>query len=131
MRSLLLFIPVLILTMVINGSCSQSTEEVANQDADRLFSESCKLTELYIDSMMKAQDSTDVIGLMERFDTRLTKLNFSVLPETDYHLSEGRNDTISALIDSLRKVYDRKLYSYAHPSTLNDSVATRDTIDIQ
>ena len=96
-------------------SCGSSDKSDNNADADRLFSETCRLTKLYTDSMKNAPDSAILNSLMERFDARLTDINFSVKAETDYNLTEGRNDTIASLIDSLRHAYDSRLYRLAHP----------------
>lgn len=100
---------------IIFSSCGNSENREGDAEADLLFNETCRLTGIYIDSMANAPDSTSLIAMMERYDAGLTSINFRVMPETDYHLSEGRNDTIAALIDSLRRVYDARLYRLAHP----------------
>ncbi len=115
MKYSLFFVSILLLAGMMISSCNKSRSEDDNKDIDRLYSETCRLTKVYTDSMAHAKDSTALMDLMKRFDERLTNLNFSVRAETDYHLSEGMNDTISMLVDSLRRVYDNRLYRLGHP----------------
>ncbi len=119
MRKILIIIPVLAFILY---ACGNRTEENRNEDVEKLYNQTFRLTKLYTDSMSQATDSASLHGLMERFDARLSELNFSVKAETDYHLDEGKNDTIFLLIDSLRRTYDHRLYHLANPLPA-DSVA--------
>lgn len=107
--------------------CRKTQEEVSNEDTDKLFKGMCQLTQVYIDSMEKSHDSLMIQALMERYDLRVTELNFKVAANTDYALTEGKNDTIALLVDSMRRVFNRKLLGFAHRHISVDSIAS-DTI---
>lgn len=128
MKKLIFCLPLFLLAGIVVSACENTGSNDDNQDVERLYSETCRLTALYTDSMTKANDSSALSGLMKRFDERLTRINFSVKPETDYHLSEGMNDTISLLIDSLRRVYNERLYELAHPLMEKEDSINHDSL---
>lgn len=107
------------------SACGKSVDENRSQDEDKLFESTCRLTKQYIDSLEHAPDSAALNAIMARFDNQLTSLNFSVRAETDYRLTEGRNDTIASLLDSLRRIYDERLHNLAH---IGDVEAETDSV---
>lgn len=119
MRKIFFSLPLL---TALLASCNSASEENNYEEVDRLYDKTCQLTKIYTDSITHAEDSASLSGLMERFDARLSDLNFSVKAETDYSLDEGKNDTIFLLIDSLRRAYDIRLYRLGHPVNPVDSV---------
>ncbi|MDE6271803.1 MAG: hypothetical protein K2M31_02210 [Muribaculaceae bacterium] len=128
MKKMIFILPLSIMLGMGVYGCNNSDSDDGNEDVGRLYSETCRLTKVYTDSIAHANDSTSVMELMKRYDDRLTNLNFSVRAETDYHLSEGMNDTISMLVDSLRRVYDSRLYRIAHPLVENGDSISRDSL---
>lgn len=120
----------LLIPGLITVSCGSNATDTSDMDSEKLFHETRSLTLTYIDSLNKANDSTAVKGLYERFDNKLTELNFSVAADTDYRIDEGQNDTIAVLLDSIRRVYDGRLYRLGHPSSeqRNDSVTPEERV---
>lgn len=98
-----------------------------NGEETRLFEESVKLLKLYTDSLSQAKDTALIDGLMTRFREKLDRINNSVPPETDMHLSEGQNDTLAYMT---RNLLDARLKSMriASGKELTDSV-TSDSIN--
>ena len=117
----LYILPIAIFSLTII-SCGNKNEVNHNTDANKLYTGTCDLTKTYIDSMEQAKDSMALHGLMERYDNKITELNFSVTADTDFDLTEGKNDTIALLVDSIRRVFDRKLNYFAHHKLSNDSI---------
>lgn len=113
-------LPIFILIVAAVG-CGNKGEENRDAEARKLFDGMCRLTSLYLDSIESAKDSVRVNALMENYDTKITELNFSVKPDTDFQLTQGENDTIAMMVDSIRRVYDRKLYNFSHQMNVFDS----------
>lgn len=111
---------------VITG-CNRGDTGYTNGEETRLFEESVKLLKLYTDSLSQAKDTALIDGLMIRFREKLDRINNSVPPETDMHLSEGQNDTLASMTRSL---LDARLKSMriASGKELTDSV-TSDSIN--
>lgn len=105
---------ILITTLLILAACSSNNDEKGDEEARSLYTGTCRLAKIYTDSIRRAPDSTKAIALMERFDERLTELNFNHAPDTDLRLSEGENDTLALLLRRLRASYEARLDSLAH-----------------
>lgn len=99
-----MFLPLLLLC-----ACSEGKVVESHPDADRLYADTRRLVAVYSDSLEAAADSAEVEALFTRFQQRLDSLNFSVPPDTDLQLTEGRNDTLFVDIMGLRDLYRRRL----------------------
>ena len=116
-----IFVPALIIFMIFVG-CHGQQEIRDNSDINKLFNGMCRITSSYMDSMNNAKDSALLIGLMERYEASITELNFSVVADTDLHLSEGQNDTIYQMLDSIRRLFDIRMDSFLHGKNRVDSI---------
>ncbi len=90
-------------------SCRDEERNNEREQAVTLYQRTCRAASIYTDSLSKAKDSTEVTDLFNRFEERLVEINYSVLPDTDYGLSEGENDTIKMMLDTLLAVHDLRL----------------------
>lgn len=115
---------------LISISCRGEQEANDNTDINTLFKGTCKLTTVYIDSIKTAKDSAELESLMERYDVRVTELNFRVAADTDLRLSEGQNDTIIQLMDSIRKIYDVRRHFFAHHKEVVDTISPDTVINV-
>lgn len=110
---ILFLVDVLIILAISLVSCGKNAEEHQEAEAEQLYHQTCQIAKAYIDSIRNAPDSTSLYSLMDRFDERLTDINFSKTADTDLHLTEGANDTIDILLTQIRKAYDARLDSLA------------------
>ncbi len=111
-----------ILLLIVALGCGKKDVTRNNSDANKLYIGTCKITKLYIDSMKVANDSALLRGLLERYDASITDLNFSVSADTDFDLSEEKNDTIAMLVDSIRRLFDQRLFYLAHRKIVPDTI---------
>ena len=118
-----IFLPSILL-LLVSVACGSKMEVNENTYHDKLFKGTCKITASYIDSMKNAKDSTSLKGLLERYDLSITTLNFSVPADTDLNLTEGQNDTIATLVDSIRKVYELRMDFLLHHQSRPDSIGS-------
>lgn len=101
---------IVLLAVCACGHTSTSDEEAERPvDALRLYSTTCRLVNIYADSIRNAPDSASAIVAFEHLQSELDSLNFSVEPDTDLLLTEGENDTIYMNLMAVRKIYDRRL----------------------
>lgn len=104
-------------------SCVKKREHTLRGEAKELYVESKRITSIYLDSMSKAKDSTTLLGLCERYDEAITRLNYEHIAGADYEISEGENDTLTNLNDRFVALRDSLLCHYAHNSTKLDSLS--------
>ncbi len=128
-------LPAAVVAAALASGCTEKVDDNYNADAERLYESSLRLAKVYADSMANAADSAAAESLMERFDERLTALNYSVAPDTDFHVSEGHNDTLAIALEKVRHIFDKRLYRFAHPQAADSisgdsisSVAARDSL---
>ncbi len=116
---------VIVFCCVLAGSfsCAKKKENILRGEARELYIESQRITNLYLDSMSKAKDSTNLLGLCKRYDEAITSLNYEHKAGADYEISEGENDTLTNLNDRFVTLRDSLLYSYAHNSIKPDSLS--------
>lgn len=127
-RKFIIFLPLcLVFLTYALFSCRQEKSNVERTQARLLYERTCKEAALYIDSMRNAKDSTMVSALLDRFEERLVKINYDAVPDTDYALSEGENDTIKMALDSLLAMRVRRLKELGErkpePTDSIDSIA--------
>ena len=72
----------------------------------------------YIDSIAVAKDSSSIYSLLSRYETRLAKINMDAPPQTDLKITEGNNDTLMQLANSLRTLSHIRLNSLSHRDSL-------------
>lgn len=109
--------------LTVSWSCVKKREHTLRGEAKELYVESKRITNIYLDSMSKAKDSTMLLGLCERYDEAITRLNYEHIAGADYEISEGENDTLTNLNDRFVALRDSLLYSYAHNSIKPDSLS--------
>ena len=91
------------------ASCKKEHTQNSHAEAERLFHDIHKVTLLYTDSILNARDSISLFELMNRYEEKLEEVNYAALPDTDYNLTEGENDTIKMAMDSLVSAKVRRL----------------------
>lgn len=114
------------------SACRPGDEKRDRTAADNLYSRIISITRRYTDSIGSAKDSTTLFGLIDRYEERIVKINYDALPDTDFNLTEGQNDTISLWMDSLLSVKVRRLYELGHPEPLPaDTVGSADSLPVE
>lgn len=108
----------LIFLLLASVGCRQEEKNVERDQAVLLYNRICSAALVYTDSISKAQDSTSVDSLRDRFEERLVEINYAAIPDTDYSLSEGENDTIKMRLDSLVAMHARRLRELGERKTL-------------
>lgn len=109
--------------------CRKEQSTGSHEEAARLYAKICKATALYTDSILHAKDTTTLYALLERFEDRLEAINYEALPDTDYNLTEGENDTISMALDSLISARIRRLRELGERKALAiDSVSADSSV---
>ncbi len=113
----------LILICAAAQGCRNNKKLPDRTPARELYTKSVKLLRLYTDSTLVSRDSATLNGLTERFDKRLTQLNYAYPAETALLFTEGENDTIAKLTAKYVIVRDSLLYRFAHPIARPDTSA--------
>lgn len=121
---LLYYVVVLFVATLCMSSCVKNKNNSLRVEARELYTESLNLANIYVDSISKAKDSTTLLGICERYDNILTKLNYSYSAGADYEMSEGENDTLTNLSNRFVAIRDSLLYAFAHPPVAEGDSAT-------
>ena len=87
-------------------SCSSKEEVSDDVDTDKLYNSTLSLIKTYTDSLRTSADTMELSMVFANFNHQLEKLNFDVVPDTDLHLTEDRNDTLYMKLMDLRRLYD-------------------------
>lgn len=87
-------------------SCSSKEETSDDVDTDKLYNSTLSLIKTYTDSLRTSADTMELSMVFANFNHQLEKLNFDVVPDTDLHLTEDRNDTLYMKLMDLRRLYD-------------------------
>ena len=103
----------LLVISIIFVSCAKKKENTLRNDARELYLKSVDVTSVYIDSIRQAKDSTTLLDLLNRYDHRITNLNYDYPPGADYELAEGENDTLKNLSDRIVYLRDSLLVAYS------------------
>ena len=103
-------------------SCKNKENKVDYEQSNKLFSGTISLIQEYTDSLRMAKDSTEVFRIVENFNDRLTRLNYTVDPETDYLLTQEENDSIIFLSNNFIKEKNLILSGFKHKPVLTDSI---------
>lgn len=112
--------------LIVCAGCGGNKGDSSRKDAEALFRQQLELTNLFIDSMNHASDSTALLNLYDRFAERMTDCNLSYSPDTDLSILEGENEMLAEMLDSMMRLKEKQLYRYAHP---DDSVSARRSAD--
>lgn len=111
--------PIVILLMLfISAGCRHEESNVDREEASLLYKRICDAAILYTDSISKAQDSASVETLRDRFEELMVEINYASVPDTDYSLTEGENDTIKMMLDSLVSIRRLRLEELGKPKEL-------------
>ena len=114
----------LLLLCAAAQGCRNNNKGVDRSPARELYGRSLKLLRLYTDSTKASRDSATLLALAERFDKKLTNLNYEYPPETTLMFTEGENDTVIRLTARYVELRDSLLYRFAHPLEVRDTVAS-------
>lgn len=94
-------------------SCGQKENKIEADNASTLFNESVLIISQISNRISLAKDSDEVDSLFEIFDKKITEINFSFPPETDFNMTEEDNDSIFKLLENLQKIRALKLKNLA------------------
>lgn len=114
----------LMILLLLTAGCGNRNKDTDRTSAKALYQQQLELTNLFIDSLNRAPDSTQVLALMARYTERMTDCNLAYPPNTDLNLLEGENEQLAIALDSLMRLRDKKLYRFGHPEEFRDSTAT-------
>lgn len=118
-----------ILAMAMSSSCVRQSHYSKREQASEMYLQSRKLIESYIDSISGCKDSLHLLGCADRFEERLTKVNFEFPPDTYLEITEDENDTLAKMLNKYVEIRDSLLYRFGHPLVLApDSIAAGDSI---
>lgn len=107
-----IFIYGFILILLIFSSCRKNEIKDPYPEARKLFVETTKLINKYSSDIRLANDSISVDSLELNFEKKLTEINFSFPPETDFKLTEQENDSIYKLLKTLKKIKEERLRTF-------------------
>lgn len=110
-------------------SCSSKEEVSDDVDTDKLYNSTLSLIKTYTDSLRTSTDTMELSMVFANFNHQLEKLNFDVVPDTDLHLTEDRNDTLYMKLMDLRRLYDdrkKELEAVALPPADEDGETTEE-----
>lgn len=110
-------------------SCSSKEEVSHDVDTDKLYNSTLSLIKTYTDSLRTSADTMELSMVFANFNHQLEKLNFDVVPDTDLHLTEDRNDTLYMKLMDLRRLYDdrkKELEAIALPPADEDGETTEE-----
>lgn len=116
--------PLLMAVILLAAACDNRNKDIDRTSAKALYEQQLELTNLFIDSLNRAPDSTQVLALMARYTERMTDCNLDYPPNTDLNLLEGENEQLAIALDSLVRLRNKKLYRFGHPEEFPDSTAT-------
>ena len=111
---------------MIEASCTHQQVEQSREESIKLYKSISRLAEVYIDSLENARDTLAVNTLMAHFEEKLDDINYAVVPDTDYSLSEDENDTIFMLLTQVmatRRTRMEELLSRHGTGVEEDSLA--------
>ena len=91
-------------------------DNTKSEEARQLFQESSELIMDITSKMQTASDSITLDSLSQYLEKRLTDVNFSFPPETDYQLTEEENDSIFKLMRLMEKTYAERLEYLSLPA---------------
>ncbi len=124
---------VMAILLMSAAACKREKQDTTHEEASRLYSGICSATRLYTDSILAASDTTQVNLLIEHFEERLEAINYDALPDTDYNLSEGQNDTIFQLLSALTEARVKRLKELGvhNPAPLDSILVAADSVSNQ
>ena len=93
--------------LIVCAGCGGNKGDSSRKDAEALFRQQLELTNLFIDSMNHASDSTALLNLYDRFAERMTDCNLSYSPDTDLSILEGENEMLAEMLDSMMRLKAR------------------------
>lgn len=102
-------------------SCKAEVKSEKDEEARELFRQSAELLNEATQKISIAKDSMEIDSLSLNYEKRITDINFSFPPKTDYKLTEQENDSLFKLIKILQDVKKLKLEDLhkAYQDTIN------------
>lgn len=100
--------------------CKGKETEVAVDDSDVLYRSTLEVIDKYTEVMNLATDSAALEEGFERFQNDMDSINRMVAPDTDFLLTENRNDTVYMRVMALVELYEKKRRNFVENS---DTVA--------
>lgn len=104
------------------GACEMKDKKEKSEEAEKLYQESIETLNLFISQIQSANDSISIDSLLERYEKKITDINFAVSPETDLKLTEQQNDSIYKLIEKLQRVTATKYHDFWEIYQLRDTI---------
>lgn len=119
-----LYIGFLAFVVIVAASgCRKENKVKDRTEATEMFSRIVALTEEYTAKIAAVPDSTEWSAMGKEFEEKLDKINFSYPPDTDLLMTEGQNDTITALMSEYVTARDRRIRSLLHPYIPVDTIS--------
>lgn len=102
-------------------SCKPEVKSEKDEEARELFRQSAELLNEATQKISFAKDSMEIDSLSLNYEKRITDINFSFPPKTDYKLTEQENDSLFKLIKILQDIKELKLEDLhkVHQDTIN------------
>ncbi|MCH5224757.1 MAG: hypothetical protein J1D77_02115 [Muribaculaceae bacterium] len=111
------------LAAIILASCGSKEVSSDNPEARKLFSLSAETIETFIQKTSVSKDSLEIDSLDKVYEKKMTEINFSVPPSTDYQLTEQENDSLYKLQLHLLEIRENKLKEFSFKSLGNEEAA--------
>lgn len=108
--------------LIALAGCRSESKVKDRTEATEMFGRIVALTEEYTDKMTNVSDSAEWSELGKEFEDKLDKINFSYPPDTDLLMTEGQNDTITALMAEYVNARDRRFRFIIRPYVPVDTV---------
>lgn len=99
----------LIFSLFFLNACKKKEISEKVDESQSLFQQSVNLIIEITNQYKESKDSLAIDSLNRLFEKRITDINFSVPPETDYKLTEQDNDSLYKLIQSMKEIKDKRL----------------------
>lgn len=90
--------------LILPFSCKNPQSDYTRDNARKLYEETKRVAENYYDSIGNVSDSASLYRIKAGFGEALTKVNYRFPADTYLYLSDGENDTIIHMIDSVVKL---------------------------
>lgn len=105
----------------ISGGCKKEDNSDQGIEARILFSETAYALSSITSQIQSAKDSASIDLLSKILEKRMTDINFSVAPETDFDMTEQENDSLFKLMEVMKSKRQQRLEELA---TNTDSIAS-------
>lgn len=115
---------------VLLSSCEAHNDGSQIDDTNRLYHNLCKITIAYTDSLANARDTTDIQRIVANYELAFEKACFDVPPDTDFNMSEGKNDTIKILQDKFLNTKTEMSHRILNMHLTSDTIKVKSELKI-